>query len=377
MVFGSATQGLGRLADGILRRSKRRKASLSRSQRRIIVHMGRSKTGSSAIQANLTRMRGELLRHGFEYPVDDYAAAQGDGQIGSGNAFWLAQAFRHGAANMSHARRETVLNSFRDKIESSQGHVILSSEYIASLSIQNLVNLYKFLSEMGTVEFVLFIRHQVMFIAASYIQNIKRGVSAEFPEEFFQDWQSFQKSLNYYSYLERLTTQMPDVKLTVQPYENSIGRDGGIFELFVASASIKIPLDKLPPNKLVNISPPPKYLRFLIEANRGTPSPKFSDTVLAAMARDQDAIQFAVQNIVPPDVRKDIVAYFAPSNEKLFRKYFNQDNMYDLALVGEEFESVRDVPLGTAEHIQIVTNLMLEFDDRLRRMEKAVTRSRP
>ena len=61
--------------------------------KKIILHCGMPKTGSSALQVQLAQSRETLLKHGFDYlPMGDFKQAR-QGRITSGNGAGLARAY--------------------------------------------------------------------------------------------------------------------------------------------------------------------------------------------------------------------------------------------------------------------------------------------
>lgn len=182
--------------------------------KRIFLHCGMPKTGSSALQVQMAQSRASLLSHGYNYlPIGDIKQAE-QGQITSGNGAFLARAYlspEH-PANLT-ARRGELTDEFRREIARAECNVILSSEFFSATPRPLLSQLAAELSDLGEVTFIFFVREQLNALASSYIQQVKRHMLTQYPDEFFARWDGYKSPLMYHSYFTTLSAKVRCVRL--------------------------------------------------------------------------------------------------------------------------------------------------------------------
>ncbi|MEN8873139.1 MAG: hypothetical protein ABF285_03580, partial [Pacificibacter sp.] len=167
--------------------------------KKIILHCGMRKTGSSALQVQLSQSRETLLQFGFDYiRMGGFALAE-QGKISSGNCVALAQSYGQMRGDRNVERRKKTLSAAVKAIRAAEGHVIFSTEFFSTLPVQNLAKLVDELSAEGDVQLVFFTREQTSFLVSDYVQKIKRHGLQQFPDEYFPSWEKHKNRLMYFS----------------------------------------------------------------------------------------------------------------------------------------------------------------------------------
>ncbi len=100
-------------------------------KRKITIHCGVPKTGSSALQVQLARSKETFLSHGYDYPAFGATQAAKAGGITSGNGIVLASTyFPDGLPARSGQSRARETERIRRHIAQSDNHTLLSSEFL-------------------------------------------------------------------------------------------------------------------------------------------------------------------------------------------------------------------------------------------------------
>ncbi len=166
------------------------------TEKRIIIHTGPFKTGSSAIQYWLSKNRDTLDSLGVYYPVHNIDK----NSISSGNLLSICN-YEEGVLSVSHDKANTLLEEFEN---SNANILLLSSEYFFSC-IEELSEVFP------SSEFVVYVREPLELANSTYNQSVKRAGNTK---EFNVD---FETSINVINKLSRIN--MPG-KIKVLAYQS-------------------------------------------------------------------------------------------------------------------------------------------------------------
>lgn len=342
--------------------------------KRIIVHAGFPKTGSSALQVQLAQSRDALLTRGLDYlRTGDFALGL-QGKISSGNGVNLACAFLPPNHEASKAQqRGPILNKTLETIAASDHDVILSSEFFCAMPVRLLAEMVEALNTVGKVELVYFVRNQMNLLASTYMQRVKRHGLTQYPDEFFENWDHFKPSLQYFSLLQHVQEACPGTTIHAMPYERSKDHPRGLVGLFLDILGVEVPADILAPDRPVNLSPSPKEIRLMLEVNHHHPRMQFSDMLVEASARAGRSKVHADHAILPPAFREAVRAFFREENANFFKTYLGEDvNQYDVAMADESFVDLRSIELTSDDVVHIVAGLLSDMDRRLGQVEAKI-----
>lgn len=128
--------------------------------KRIMVHVGPPKTGSSAIQKWLNEKQPLLLEKGYFYP----SHSMDENGISSGNFRAILDVSSERKSTFNRKRFEALLDEFS---QSSCHTLLLSSEYFIN-HVQNILDVTK------NVLFIAYVRPPIEFVESIYNQSIKR-----------------------------------------------------------------------------------------------------------------------------------------------------------------------------------------------------------
>lgn len=340
--------------------------------KKIILHCGMPKTGSSALQAQLAQSRDTFLKHGYNYlPMGAFKAAR-QGQITSGNGVGLARAYLNPEHPASQAtRRDELTRKFREAIAASDHHVILSSEFFSATPRPLLGQLAMELSDLGEVHLVFFVREQLNALASNYIQQVKRHLLSQFPDEFFAKWDGYKIPMMYHSYFTQLKNHAPQAKISAKPYELSQQHPSGLMGLFIEMISAEVPAEALPKDTRINLSPSPQEIRLMIEINKHHPRMQFSDMLVEGSHMAGRAQIHSQHAILPSAFAREVNAFFQAENAAFFQDFAQSENIYRNTWDEADFIDLRQVTFDATSVINIMAGLMVALDRRLAKLEDA------
>ncbi len=183
--------------------------------RRIIIHAGPGKTGSSAIQAWLNSNREYLQDNHFYYPEHD----QDKNGVSSGNFLSIMSHSGKGKYELDKNKINKLLGSIDDKTS-----VILSSE----IFFNKISDIYKILPE---AEFIVYLRNPIEVWESNYNQSVKRhhNISAITHET--------RHGFQILPYLSALLADMAE-KLIIKPYGNEIFYKNNLIDDFLSCCNL-------------------------------------------------------------------------------------------------------------------------------------------
>lgn len=205
--------------------------------KRVVIHTGPGKTGSSAIQAWLARNHKFLAGKGILYPVHPVAKSQ----ISSGNLKVILsqnkgdEALKPGNDWFVDVEKVKVL--LEEFYASDAKVLLLSSEFF----FHRIVDIEKAIPE---AEFIAYIRNPVELLESNYNQGVKRhGNINKF---------SAPKSLDKYfwQYLTNVFKRVKANKIFLRPYDQSLMVGGNIVTDVLAVIGLELDVE----NKRINPS---------------------------------------------------------------------------------------------------------------------------
>ncbi|MCB5200640.1 glycosyltransferase [Loktanella sp. TSTF-M6] len=200
---------------------------------RLIIHIGATKTGSTALQHLMDDNRPALLRAGIWYPETGLLRQIDRPSKQAGHARFMAEARRGGTALRRHIL--SGLAAMGDRIHT----VILSSE--AFFLEPDSTALARHFPDFD-VEMIVYLRRQDEWANAQYAEFVAGGaISREALP--FADWLSkpaTQTLLDYDGLLRRWKACLPQSALHVRRYDRSDGRDWDIITDFTDTLNLPV-----------------------------------------------------------------------------------------------------------------------------------------
>lgn len=179
--------------------------------KRILIHVGPGKTGSSALQQWLTTHCAELRAAGVLYPPHDLD----ENGVSSGNREALMD-MQPVEASFRHVVSAEKAAALRAALDASGCHtLLLSSEFF----FPAIVDIQKAFPE---AEFVVYVRNPIELLESNYNQTVKRHDETKpfVPPQ--------QLRVGLFAQLQRLLRAKPPPRLIVRPYGSALFAGGNI-----------------------------------------------------------------------------------------------------------------------------------------------------
>ncbi|WP_052772103.1 hypothetical protein [Vibrio mexicanus] len=187
------------------------------SSKRVVIHVGPGKTGSSAIQAWLNTNRDMLEEHGIMYPKHKL----GSNTISSGH---IDHALKN--VNGKWECDSEKINQLLGKFYESSAHtLLLSSEYFFH-------SITEFLKLIPNAEFILYIRNPVELLESGYNQSVKRhsNIACFVPPERLEHF--------VWPYLDKLVSLHTAKPFIFRPYHSDLFEGGSIVSDLLSALGI-------------------------------------------------------------------------------------------------------------------------------------------
>ncbi|MCT7375475.1 hypothetical protein [Chelativorans salis] len=174
--------------------------------RKLYLHIGHGKTGSSYIQSSLAGSITAIEQTGISYPVQDHMLAAKEGRVSSGNGVLFLDSLNNGA-----------------KLDCRQPSVLYSAERLfqefTKPDIQEKFRAFLQRGEFDCAEVLLFVRDPVSNACSSYQQWVKRG---GYTADIVRGLRSFNRPQQVNEVLDFFET-VPEVSVTVKNYSACAG----------------------------------------------------------------------------------------------------------------------------------------------------------
>ena len=315
----------------------------------IILHIGRHKTGTSAIQHFLSRNRLRLRRLGWDYPRSLSGRAAHHDFVAGLSARRSAGDAR--ATPDSLARECKRMSAWL----TTPGDKIVSSEAFQNLDPEILRDIFP----IGRTRVLVYLREPLDYLISSYAQTIQAQAART---SFVGYAASFRP--DYARFLDRWAAVFGEDAINARIYDRSVLRDGDIVHDFVEA--LGLPTDQVRfPAQAFNPSIGPELIEF-------------KGVVNAVMAQDEQlklrlyprlarlAKRFPLRLRVSDAFAVAYRARFHASNSEVFRRYLGRP--------GEAFPlrdlsgspSTVDVALATAQALRLLGRRSPDVADAIR-----------
>jgi len=222
--------------------------------RRIILHAGTEKTGTTFLQDVFALNARNLKSAGILYPES--------GRV-FGHHYWLAKAlgFKYKPGPVDEALEEKALSKLKDEISGWQGDVLISSEHFDfHVTAETAGRLKEYFGD-ERIEVVLVIRNQVDYSQSLYVEGLKWAVIRPY-DKFL----AATEKQGRYSYLRRYQVWKEVAsQVTFIDYERN---KKDLLEAFLMQAKLNIDAKELQlPHDEQNVTPSIDFLEMIRVCN--------------------------------------------------------------------------------------------------------------
>lgn len=293
------------------------------SGKKVFVHIGRAKTGTTAIQSVLSNNRSALNERGFCYP--------GTGPHHGYLPWVLNERLRHVATPAQAETHSKLCAELRSVVEDPGQNIIISSEGLQN--VQPSV-LREWLGAIDEVRIVIYIREQVEWLASAYGQRVKSGTM---PHSF--TWFADRTPLDYAAMLSAWADEFGRDRLIVRRYDRSRLVNGDAVDDFLSVLGLeKRGLSK----PLADTNP--SIGGALLEAMRriaglGIPAPTLREAIYSHLLElSRSRPEYRGGMALPLEDVEALRGRYTESNDEVARIYFDGGPLFSLRALPEPDE---------------------------------------
>lgn len=282
---------------------------------KVVLHVGATKTGSSALQTFLNTNRDVLARDGIWYPKAG---------IG-GTAHHVLAAALHPNAHNLHADSlpppEARPAWFRDTMAGIEAEararkascILLSSEYLWGQFRPEFYQAWAEALAFADVVVYAVVRSPEDWVPSSYIQAVKGGASYSLAEWFDEAQRIGTRGTDFATVLRGWAVMSPDVSLQTRDYSMLNGGHRLFADILEVAGLRTFDAARYAfPARPINPSPSPEALRMMLAINRSNLAPEFQSKlrtlILTFMGKKKPG---ALWDNVDPDALSQIETYYA------------------------------------------------------------------
>lgn len=295
---------------------------------KLLLHIGSTKTGSSAIQKYCFKNRGVLLEHGIYYPNHGVKAA----------AHHLLAAALHPTARGLHksdfnaldVTKEEYFDQTAQKImQTAKSHgahtVLLSSEYLWGAFGPEFYSHWNSAFSECEIKLTALLRRPDNWIQSSYMQAVKSGNKQEF-ENWYPTFRNRPTSgSNYFDVIHAWNNGFCRSGVILEDYNELLKSSNFIpafLELITGVSSQNFPMFE----QRTNPSPTADMLNLLLLVNQSNMSPEDKAKVRKVIMQvDKNREIGAELSIVPDRIRLQILEEYVPQCQKIKNRYMEAD----------------------------------------------------
>lgn len=278
-------------------------------QKRIIIHIGTHKTGTTTLQSVLHQLRPVLLERGVLYPRTDRDHSE---RRGPPKQAELAQLIRTAEPPVLAQARQRLVDEF----EASGAHsLVISAEGLSGPS-PAAANFFAPLSTRYRLEVICYLRRQDLFVESLFNQITKRSDRMESRDivQFVNDART-QERLDYNAML-RNWRKLP-AHITAVDFAKAV-RSPGLVPSFLQALGVA---DVTVPDSVRNRSLDMRLIMTLVALNR-VPLNFNEARLLRATEEIQNQTGFVSQkHVLGTTLRQQLLQQCADGNRRLARRY--------------------------------------------------------
>jgi len=337
-------------------------------KRKLVLHIGLPKTGSTAIQTFLSRNQPRLLGSAIDYLAISQFEEGRKGAIASGNGAHLARAMLNPKDQAflpwDDARASAAFLSAAER--SAADTLLLSSELFAMATPDGWSRLLEVAAQAELdLSIVAVVRNHCDFLSSSYIQAVKRHCIVQPPATFIRDFIQHNRYLRYGAFFRDLKART-HARMNLLSFDAAFAQ-GRLMQDFLAA--IGAPSEGMDGGGArINISPAPEEVAFLRICNRYEPRMNFSD-VLARVAPGTEP-EAAPWTVVEPQLAQEIRADFADDTRALLDDFSLGPDFF--APPCANYIDIEDIAADPAMSIRVLARYLVAFDHVIHRpMQKS------
>jgi len=344
----------------------------------LILHIGTSKTGTSAIQSYCTKNREKLKEFGYEYPRMGFRF-KGVSSNRNGHFLCCRIMDENGKRRFDEelAVRSEGYKKLKESFQNSD-KVILSDEHIwnaCELKKEGLLQVKRRMDEQNiAVKIIVYFRRQDEWMQSAWGQKVKGGLCKSF-SEFMSGTICKDYNLNYGKRLQDFIDVFGRENVIVRPYERCQFADKkSVVADFLSQ--LNLPLEQMPEEvaRVINPSLEGVYIEAKRYLNQFSEFHNRRGWLMRWLLQlqEEDALEGKKWSFYAPGERSKFFQQFKASNDALAKEFkINEENTLFLNPVDEStYEFVGN---DTAKIVEICGRIILKQKQDIKDLEKDIS----
>ena len=302
--------------------------------KKLYVHIGTGKTGTTAIQSTLLGSKNYLANYNVQYAVS--------GLNGVNHHALCFNSYAYRTGIKAKDALYIQYNNLRQEIEVSKcDNIIISSEDFPGLDECQVEEFVKYFSDVAEVHVIVYLRRQDLFLESWYAQIIKAG-AVNTRIDSLQAQLEEKNILDYYSLVERWAKKLVSIKnIHVRPFERDLFyKDDIVLEFLKIMGVDSIDSGSLNRSRVdENLS----ITRVQIEIIKFLCGLGVNQKEVPLMLIPYDGFKGCDKVYLSSSARKDLLLKYSISNKKLANKYLG--NKTDVLFSDNRIPETKDSPL--------------------------------
>lgn len=315
----------------------------------LYMHIGSSKTGTSAIQIFLGENMKALEEQGIAFPIFDIQYPTIRKQR---NAHFMVDKTEEQDANYEH-----ILEQIKE-LAAKNERIILTDESIWN-NPKNVKRFSKDMKEAGIeLKLVVYLRRQDLYLQSQWAQNVKENMTID----FYNYTKQFRIKMNYYEQLCKLRDIVGAENLLVRPYEKQQFAEGNLLIDFMKTVGIEKTDAFVFQEKADNLSLSGIYLETKRMLNRNeafATRANFIVPYLYQVMEMNDDVQFYSANkFFTYDQQMEFLSQYLEGNEMVAREFLGRE---DGVMFYDEIAKIEGASetFTTEEYMDVMAQIVL------------------
>lgn len=201
------------------------------------------------------------------------------------------------------------------------------------------------------------------------MQRVKRHSYTGTPEEFILQNYDKPPHLKYYSFTKDLTNVLGEGHVFPFIYEATQSNEKGIIGHFLNTILNITPNWEII-NPVINTSPSPFEIKFMLMANQYSPRMKFSDFLVEDSISRKRSRKYVNHQIISKKAIDTIHNYFKEQNT-LFEEHYGNGDKFPTMNVDDynDHVNLEKMNFSVEEMADVISGLLVRFDRRISRLE--------
>lgn len=341
---------------------------------KLVIHIGRPKTGSTALQRFLFESKPQLRKLGVLYPI------AGNYQNASHLYAYAYEAQMRKAANLAEINGELLFEEMKAEAQRANAHtIVLSSENFWFIDPTRLPAT---LDEDFEVSILAYVRRQDSVMISSFCEEVKRGI-----ERLDSDLEVYAMNpdriglLDYSLQLNKWVQRFSESQVNVRPYEHA--QVSGVAEDFCQFLELdSTGLDV--EGQIANPSLPYDILSLIDYVGRIKMGDQVKRRFITSISETVGVLDYSPQydasGLFSNELRARILKNYEDSNEQVKRLCRDSDaELFPPLQLAESTAPTASITVERLSRLMLGLQAQnervhLKLDNRLRRLEQAVAR---